>query len=328
MVNAALVGLGRWGTRLVEAVAGRTDRLRITHAVNRTPGKNAELARRHGIEMLPSLEAALRHPAVEAILLATPHSQHADHVVATARAGKPIFVEKPFTLTLAEADRALAAVREAGIVLAAGHNRRFIPAIADLKREVAAGTLGRILHIESNISGDVRPMYKPEMWRTDRRESPAGGMAGAGIHMIDAMIHLAGPMARIAARSRRLALDVAIDDTTAVLIDFASGATGTLATLMATVETCHIRVFGTGGAAEWRGDDGLELRLIGKPPERRSYAPSSGVREELEAFADAVAGRAPYPIPLSEIRAGIAAFETVTRAADGNQVLAVPQDRI
>ena len=277
MVRFGLVGLGRWGVRVIDAVAGKTDKFRITHAANRTPGKNAEVASRHSINLLGSFEALLAQPDVDAIVLATPHSQHADQVVAAARAGKPIFVEKPFTLTLADAERALDATRQAGTIVAAGHNRRFMGPVIAMKRAIEAGAVGRILHVEANISGDVRPVYTPAMWRSDRRESPAGGMAGAGIHMIDAMIQMAGPMARVSAISRRLAMPVAIDDTTATLIEFRNGATGTLASIMSTAEVTHLRVMGTNGTVEWRGDDALELRPLTGPATRQDHPRGNSV---------------------------------------------------
>lgn len=323
MISAALVGLGRWGTRLAEAASGKSAKLRFSHAVNRTPGKNADFASRHGIGMLASLDEALARKDVDAIVLATPHTQHADQVVACAQARKPVFVEKPFTLTLADAKRAVAAAWAAGIVLAAGHNRRFMRPVQELKGLVAGGGLGHILHLEANISGDVRSRYSPGMWRLDSRESPAGGMAAAGIHMLDAMIHLVGPVAAVSARSRRQVLDVTLDDTTMAMLDFACGATGSLATLMATVETTHLRVFGSAGMAEWRGDDSLDIRLIGGAPERRNFPPADSLLAELDAFADAVAGRAPYPVPLEDVCAGIAAFETIVGATSGDRVLEV-----
>ena len=131
MLNAAIVGLGRWGQRLVESVSTPpSSAVRFTHAVVRTPAKAADFCKRHRLTVT-SFETVLRE--VDAVVLATPHSQHADQVVRAARAGKHVFVEKPFTLDVESALAAAGACQQAGVVLGLGHNRRFLPAVAQMR---------------------------------------------------------------------------------------------------------------------------------------------------------------------------------------------------
>src|SRR3546814_5028740 len=98
--------------------------------------------------------AALADPAVAAVVLATPHLQHAEQIAAAAAAGKHVFVEKPFTLSKDSAEHAVRAAEQAGIVLALGHNRRFLPSMAELRRRIASGSLGTILHVETNFRSE------------------------------------------------------------------------------------------------------------------------------------------------------------------------------
>ena len=170
------------------------------------------------------------------------------------------------------------------------------------------------------MSGPTAARY-PGSWRADAGESPAGGMAGAGIHLIDAMIHLEGQIESVSAQSFRRVVNLDLDDTTSVLFRFRSGASGHLSTMTATAPTFRLHLFGTTASAELRGADSLELVDLEGRREHRSFPRVDTERAELEAFAAAIAGETPYPVPHAEVVAGIAAFEAVPRSAvDGRRV--------
>ena len=192
MINAAIVGLGRWGRLLAESVQGTSKRIRFTAGVTRSPAKAQDFCSRHGIVLHGDYGAVLDDPGIDAVVLATPHSQHFEQVIAAAHAGKHVFCEKPFTLTRRDAETALGALDAAALKVAVGHNRRFAPNTIELKRMIDAGELGELLHIEGNFSADLAP--QAGAWRSDRAESPAGGMTSLGIHVVDAYIHLFGPV--------------------------------------------------------------------------------------------------------------------------------------
>ncbi len=127
-------------------------------------------------------------------------------------------------------------------------------------------------------------------------------MTGKGLHMSDLMILFAGSITEVDARSKRRVLTADLDDTTIMLIGFASGATATLATLTATADMFRLQVFGSKGWAALEGHDRLRLALIGES-ERLIDFPSVDIeRAELEAFADAVAAGAPFPVTRKEAR--------------------------
>jgi predicted dehydrogenase len=314
VINAAIVGLGRWGQTLVVSVQGKSERLRFSHAVSRDPAPVREFASKHRLQILGSLDAALADPGIEAIVLATPHSLHADQIVAVAAARKAVFCEKPLALTRAEALRATEACEAAGVVLGVGTDKRFLPAMEELARIAAGGELGRILHIEGNFSNEVSTaLFSP--WRDAPAESPAGGMTGTGIHVLDTMIRMAGPVRRV--QAQLLAHKPAPDplDTISVLLEFRSGISGVLAAVRSTPSFSRVHVFGRNGSAEAVDRTELVLRRSGAKPQHLQLAPVDSVRANLEAFADAVAGFAPYPIAPNEMVEVVAAFEAIANAA-------------
>jgi predicted dehydrogenase len=316
MLDAAILGMGRWGQTLVDSVQGRNEvGLRFVAGCTGRPERAAAWAARQGIRLLPDLDAVLADPAVKAVVIASPHGMHAAQVIAAARAGKHVFVEKPFTMTKASAEAAVAACREAGVVLALGHNRRFLPAVAAMKAMLAEGRLGTLLHVEGQFSGPGALGYAPGMWRADPRESPLGGMAGMGIHMVDMFIHLAGRIAEVTVRSQARALDNGLDDTTAALMVFESGPTATFATLAYAPRFWRVGLFGTEAWAVLHGQDSLVTCRRDGTPEERRFPPTDIERAELTAFAAAVAGGPAYPLPPEEAIHGVAVYEAMIGAA-------------
>src|SRR5215472_4108184 len=197
MIDAAIVGLGRWGQTLVAAVQSKSDKLRFTRAVSRNPERLRDITARYGLGVVGELGSVLADRAIDAIVLATPHSLHCEQVIAVAQAGKAVFCEKPLTLTETDAARAIDACHKAGVVLGIGTDKRFFPSVRELLRLVKDGELGRILHLEAHFSNEVAGTASE--WRYSLDESPAGGITGTGIHMLDALVALAGPVGRVQA---------------------------------------------------------------------------------------------------------------------------------
>ena len=312
VIHAAIVGLGRWGQTLVASVQGKSERLRFTTAVSRDPARVGEFLARHELKAVDSLDAALADPGIDAVVLATPHSQHVGEILAAAAAGKAVFCEKPLALTRAEAERAVEACRAAGVVLGVGTDKRYFPAMQELARIVAAGELGQILHIEGHFSNEI---YFVSQWRDRPDESPAGGMTSTGIHALDSMIRIAGPVRRV--QAQLLAHQPPPDplDTISALLEFRSGISGILSAIRCTPIFWRVHVFGKDGSAEVLGRTELVMRRTRSDPRHLRLPSRDSVRANLEAFADAVAGVAPYPIPPSEIVDVVAALEAIGKAA-------------
>ncbi|HXF66740.1 MAG TPA: Gfo/Idh/MocA family oxidoreductase [Burkholderiales bacterium] len=315
MIDAAIVGLGRWGRKLVEAVQGRSARLRFVRGAVRHPEAAREFAARHGFALSCDLAEVLADPRVQAVVLATPHSAHVEQVVAAAAAGKAVFCEKPLALDRAGAERAVEACRRAGVALGVGQDKRFWPSMRELARVVESGDLGEILHLEGNSSNEVaRRHFSP--WRAAPQESPGGSMTATGIHVLDAFVRLAGAVRRVYARHYPRRDPPQLLDTVAVLLEHECGASGLLSSVRTTPFFWRVHVFGERGSAEAVGENELVLRRCGEPPRRLCFAREDALRLELEAFADAVEGRAPYPVSPSQMIEVVAALEAICRSME------------
>jgi predicted dehydrogenase len=309
MIRAAINGLGSWGQHLVRNVQGISSTIQFTAFATRTPAKAAEFAAAKGLRMLQSYEAALADPDIDAVVLATPHRQHTDQIVAAAAAGKHVFSEKPLGVNAAEAARAAQACADASVTLGVGYNWRYQPALREIRRLIDDGTLGRVLHLEGNFCGPSAYRFPQGHWRHDRQEGPAGGMTGRGVHVVDAMLYLAGHIEQVTAQSFRLVQDFGMDDTTSMLLRFASGATGYLGTVIASAETWRLQVFGSNAWVEVGDVEHLttwDLRVCKidranisakNPPEVISFAKTSTERAELEDFAAHILARTPMALP-------------------------------
>ena len=332
MIRAAQIGLGWWGKTLVESVQGTSDQIQFVAATSRTKSDDyLAFAQQQGLRFADSYAAILADPTVEAVVLATPHSQHAAQVIAAAQAGKHVFCEKPFALHTTEAEQAVAATQQAGVTLGLGYNRRFHPEMTKLRQQIQSGELGTILHVEATMTFPNALALKADAWRAQRDETPAGGLTPMGVHAIDGMIDLCGPIATVYCQSFRRVVAVDADDTTSMLFRMKAGMSGYLGTMTATGPGFSFQVFGSKG---WVRLEGM-THVAGAPSEERrtrlfgtcKFQPAKGpaqtweaetldvTRTSLEAFAVAAQGGPPYLIPLDEMVHGVAVTEAVVRSA-------------
>jgi predicted dehydrogenase len=327
MIRAAIIGLGSWGQNLVRSLQGGSAAIRFVAAATRTPEKARNFAETHGLRMLPNFEAVLSDPGIDAVVLATPHTQHTDQILAAAQAGKHVFSEKPLGVDAAGAARAAQACADRGVTLGVGYNWRHQPALQMIRRMIDDGTLGRVLHLEGNFCGPSAYRFPQGHWRHDREEGPAGGMTGRGVHVVDAMLYLAGHVDQVTAQSYRLVQDFGMDDTTSMLLRFRSGATGYVGTIIATAETWRLQVFGSKAWVEVGDVEHLhtwDLKLcridpdnIGhkQRPEVLTFPKTSTERAELEHFAAAALAKRPLVLPGSDAVHNVALLEAILASA-------------
>src|SRR5262249_43062435 len=144
MLNAAMIGLGWWGKELVRAA--RTSQLmRFSRGVTLEPDTVRDSAKEMTLSIGRPYEDVLADTSIDAVVLATPHTKHRQQVEAAAAAGKHVFCEKPFALTVADAKAAIAACRKAGVALGVGHNRRLWPSMVKLKEVVSSAEFGTVM---------------------------------------------------------------------------------------------------------------------------------------------------------------------------------------
>jgi len=148
-VRLGSVGLGWWGGVLADGVAAGDEAV-VVSGFARTPETRQKFAEDRGVRQASSFDEMLADDEIEGVLLATSHDSHADMIEAAAAAGKHVFVEKPFTLSVDDGKRAIAAAEKAGVVLQVGHNKRRQPANRRIKQLIDSGELGSIVMVETH----------------------------------------------------------------------------------------------------------------------------------------------------------------------------------
>src|SRR3954469_6919706 len=339
MIRAAIVGIGSWGRNLVSSVQGSSEQIRFVAGTTRTPEKARQWCEQNGIRLLDSYESLLSEKSIDAVVLATPHSMHCEQIIAAAKAGKHVFVEKPLGVDAKNAEDAVSACAKNHVTLAVGYNWRFQPALQEAKRMLQDGRLGKLLHIEGNFCGPSVYRFPRGHWRHDRDEAPAGGMTGRGVHVVDAMLYLAAShVDSVISQSDRLVHDYGVDDTTSMLFRFQSGATGYLGTVIATAETWRLQVFGSKGWIEV-GDvahlhtwdmkvallDPSDL-LVKQKPELVDFPPTSTERAELEHFAQAAMDGRALAVPGGDEVHNVAVLEAIVASARDDRRVQVAPD--
>ena len=331
MINVAIVGLGWWGRRIVASLDGQSEKLRIVLAVDARADAAAELPESQRPRTVTELNDALADDTIDAIILATPHSLHEEQILRCAEAGKHVFSEKPLTLTTASAKRVVAACNAANVVLGVGHMRRYEPALVEIKRLVDSGELGTLMHVESNFSHDLLADVDPADWRASADESPIPALSAMAIHLTDAYLHLFGPIEEVYALSTSRAGRWGAGDVLTVQFRFASGMTGSLSTLLVTPMYVRFQVFGGDAWVEalsdvHPGSEGVTRLTISRSGTERTSSELHSidtVRANLEAFADAVEGRTPYPFTSAEKIGNVAVMEAVIQSAATNLPVSV-----
>ena len=324
-ISAAILGFGRWGRSLFESSLD-SKKLQVTHAITRSPEKVSEYCAEHGLVLGRDINEVLNNKSVDALIIATPHSQHFAQLLAAAGAKKHVYCEKPFTLTGGEAKTVMTALRNAGSKVAIGHNRRFAPNTLALKKMLNTGWFGELIHIDGTFSANMA--QAKGQWRDSVAESPAGGMTSLGIHVVDMFINLAGPVEKLNAISERVVSQCDFDDNTTASMVFDNGARGHLTTLTSTPMCWQIRLYGTNGWAELRDLD----TLITNPAQGAQetfhypgyeYPGMATLTAALDAFASDIRGEAVFPVSPDEIEHATRILEAIIVSAQSGEWIRV-----
>ena len=326
-LNVAVVGLGWWGKQIAGELK-QSSKARVAKAVDALPAAG-EWARSQGYEFTTEYQAVLADPNIGGVVLCTPHTLHLEQIVAAAKAKKHVFCEKPLTMNRREVLAAVGACKENGVALAVGHEHRFKPAMQDLLRLVKSGELGTVQMAEGTLTFMLRPL-PPDNWRLQKAESPGGpAMVALGIHALDLCIAVGGPAESVLANMSSLVSPT--PETLAILMKFKSGASALISSILGPPFTIRFAVYGNKGWVEIhdkshpQAPEGWVMKKATHdgPVKTVEYPPVSMVRANLEAFADAAAGRTPYPVSYEDMVANISAFEAIGKSAESGAIVKV-----
>jgi predicted dehydrogenase len=243
-VRVGADGVGGWAATILDA-ARRSPRVEIVRCFDVSPEATRQAAAQYACEAADSYEELVADDRVEAIVSNTPNFVHLEHGRLAAAAGKHFYVAKPITNSLAEAAQLIRACRDAGVVLAVGHQTRRHSAFRHMKELIASGAAGTILQAEANFSHAGGMSLTADRWRADREKCPACPLMQLGMHCTDTLVYLLGPAARVTGLMRHQTTPVDIDDVTAALFEFECGALGYVGSNYASPGIHTINVYGT-----------------------------------------------------------------------------------
>ncbi len=287
-IKVGLVGLDGWSRSIVESVE-KSKKLKLTSCFSRTKEKREKFAQEHNCRSAKSYEEMVKDKDIEGVLLITPNHIHAEQAVLAARYGKNVFVDKPIANAIENAKKIIRACRENKVILSVGHNSRRASEVREMKSLVARGTLGRILSAEANFSHSGGLRLTSQQWRWDENECPALPLMQLGIHHIDNLVYLLGPVRRVFSFMRRIYFSAPNKDTTVTLMEFSSGPLGYLGSNYISPQVYYLNLHGTKANLFFNLGEGLYIRRSGDTKrEKIEVRKVDTVLEELEEFAECI----------------------------------------
>ena len=227
------IGFGVIGAGLVgpthASAAARAPGSQLVAVCDLVAERAESVAEQHGAIPLTEVDALLDRKDIQIVSICLPTKLHLDVAERAVAAGKHIIVEKPLELSLERADRLLAAAREHNVQVAAIFNRRFIPALKATKRAVEEGLLGDLIAADMYYkSYRTQEYYDDSGWRGTWELEGGAALINQGIHGVDLLRWVAGPVARIFGYTDHLRRAIEADDTTAAVARYANGAMGVI----------------------------------------------------------------------------------------------------
>ena len=291
-VRVACLGMGWWSDVLADAIM-RSGRLKIISCYSRSGDKRTAFAAKYGCTASASYEAMLADKSVEAIINTTPNSVHLETTLAAAASGKHVFLDKPIANTLADGRAITEACRRAGVVLALGYQRRRESQFRWIRKQIDDGVFGRIVNAEANISRDRLGKIDLNSWRYQAAGMPGGVMLQIGVHYVDVLEYLIGPIRSVSAHMAQLVLPGDNPDVASMILEHESGALSTVnASYASASENYVMNIYGKEASAFYDLHGGLRLvkRGVDKAEPVR-FEKNDTFVDELDEFADAVRGK-------------------------------------
>ncbi|KPL53789.1 oxidoreductase [Prosthecomicrobium hirschii] len=228
-LRIGIVGLGMAVTPHARGLMDLADTVEVAHAFSPSAERRAAFAGRFPFPLADSLDAILDDRTVDAVLVLTPANTHLDIVRRCADAGKHVLLEKPIEITSARAEAVVAVCRAAGVTLGIVLQHRFRPAAMTLAGEIATGALGEIVGCSTVIRLWRPQSYYDEPGRGSFARDGGGVLISQGIHTLDLMLSLAGPIAEVAGSALTSPVHrMETEDMVAAAVRYANGAIGTI----------------------------------------------------------------------------------------------------
>ncbi len=217
-LRVACIGIGWWSDVLADAIQ-RSGKLEILSCYTRSEEKRKNFAAKYRCRPAASYEAMLADAEIEAIINTTPNDVHLATTCAAAAAGKHVFLDKPIANSVSDGRAITEACRKAGVVLALGYQRRRESQFRWIRRQIDDGLFGKLVNAEANISRDRLGKIDPSSWRYQAAAMPGGVMLQIGIHYIDVLEYLIGPIHAVRGQLAQLVLPGDNPDVASLILD-------------------------------------------------------------------------------------------------------------
>jgi predicted dehydrogenase len=305
------------------------------HGSNRE--RTAALAKPYGARTYDSLDGFLDHKPMDIVAIGTPSGVHAEQGIAAARRGLHVLVEKPIDITTRKADALIEACDAAGVKLGVFFQDRLRPAIVEIKRMIDDGTLGKPVMIAGRVRWYRPPeYYSKSKWRGTWALDGGGALMNQAIHTVDLVQWMFGPVARVSATVGTLVHQIEVEDTAAAVIEFASGAIGTIeaSTSLYPGYPRRLEVTGSNGTLILEDNELVRVDLrsgaatadaaapAAAPPENASSPVVSDASAHQRVIADFVRAVESNTVPACDGREGrrsVELVEAIYAAAKGRQ---------
>lgn len=250
------IGYGNFAKRLQPHVATNAN----TEILYYFYPDNNEAVRRFGQKAYWKIDEALQNPFIDIIFITTPSDRHTEYLEKALTSEKHIFVEKPITSSLADALKLLPKLKKNKKMMMVGHSMRRQSSIRRIKALLASGQFGKVVSVYINSSKGIAFDINPNHWRYSQLRHREGPLATVGIHFIDILHYLFGPINAVTAVLKNVSLKTEAPDSNAVLFTFESGMTVFLETNYNTPSDDFVYIFGTDGSIYLnRGQLGFRL---------------------------------------------------------------------
>ncbi len=245
-VSLAAVGLGRWAHQLARQYT-ELDSIELATCFTRTPEKRDEFASKFDCDQDESFEAALARDDVDAVVITVPNDKHADVVEQAADAGKHVLVEKPISIDIEDAKRIEDAVERNDVTFLTGHSCRRVGGIRKMKELIESGDVGDVSHIEAEWANERGLEIGADNWRGNPNKAPGGPLIQLGVHQIDNLQYLLGPIKQVFTYGKPMYTEVENMTMTQTVLEFESGQQAYLGANWTSPGVFFINVYGTEG---------------------------------------------------------------------------------
>jgi predicted dehydrogenase len=286
-LRVAALGMG-WRSDVLADAMQRSGQFEIAACYTRSDDKRRAFAEKYGCRAASSYEEILKDTSIAAVVNTTPNNMHLETTRRAAEAGKHVFLDKPIANTVREALEIAEVCKKAGVVLALGYQRRREKHFRWVKSEIDAGRFGKLVQAECNISRDRLGQFDLSSWRYTAAGMPGGVMLQIGIHYVDVLEFLMGPVKSVSARLAQLVLPGDNPDVANMILQHENNALSNLTASYASASEFYMmNIYGKEASAYYDLFSGLRHLKRGEKTARAIPTEANDtIREELDEFAE------------------------------------------